>query len=307
MRPVLIKRARATALPALVSLWYQVDCREKPGCERWLRGSRRFRGPEAHSAFIGPSKVRDQSERRRDGRACQPVRPRALPRTRCVDPPFCPSLVVRMSLSENRFPLFRDMRQRKRGHGGGRRVRPPTIRRAWCAGAAGEHDHRSARRMSAIVAGQKQCRPALSSDAGADHLAGALAPLQQPNGHGSAGQAETTGRGSGLAERASGLAERASGLTPRTAADRPWRRPERRVRRHRENDISLASAAGSGLLSGATSAVTCGTASALRSDLPPASAVTTAALNAKAARAAATVPRHPMTPTQPPPWRLRTR
>ena len=49
----------------------------------------------------------------------------------------------------------------------------------------------------------------------------------QPNGHGSAGQAETTGRGSGLAERASGLAERASGLTPRTAADRPWRRPGR--------------------------------------------------------------------------------
>jgi hypothetical protein len=34
MRPVLIKRARATSLPALVSLWYQIDVSEKPGCER---------------------------------------------------------------------------------------------------------------------------------------------------------------------------------------------------------------------------------------------------------------------------------
>jgi hypothetical protein len=34
MRPILIKRARATALPAVVALWYQVDCRAKPGCER---------------------------------------------------------------------------------------------------------------------------------------------------------------------------------------------------------------------------------------------------------------------------------
>src|SRR5215510_11373725 len=45
-----------------------------------------------------------------------------------------------MSLSENRFPLFRDMRQRPRPR---RRPpwRPPTIRRALRASAAAEHDH----------------------------------------------------------------------------------------------------------------------------------------------------------------------
>jgi hypothetical protein len=32
-RPILIARARATSLPAVVEVWYQVDEREKPGCD----------------------------------------------------------------------------------------------------------------------------------------------------------------------------------------------------------------------------------------------------------------------------------
>src|SRR3954447_11880786 len=32
-RPILMARARATSLPAVVEVWYQVDDSEKPGCD----------------------------------------------------------------------------------------------------------------------------------------------------------------------------------------------------------------------------------------------------------------------------------
>jgi hypothetical protein len=32
-RPILMARARTTSLPAVVEVWYQVDEREKPGCD----------------------------------------------------------------------------------------------------------------------------------------------------------------------------------------------------------------------------------------------------------------------------------
>src|SRR5262245_57481739 len=190
-----------------------------------------------------------------------------------------------MSLSENRFPLSghapTPAQPRRRPP-----CRPPTIRRALRASAAAEHDHGLGTKNVGDCCWSETVPAGAAS--GAQLGRDARITLRersrhwQPNGYGSAGQAETTGRGSGLAERTSGLTTRRASRSPLGAAGTT------------SGVISgatspLTSAAGLGLLSGVTSAVTCGTASAPTSDLPPASAVTTAALNAKAARAAATL------------------
>ena len=190
------------------------------------------------------------------------------------------------------------------GHGGGRRVRPRLY---------GEPGAR-ARPASTITARHEECRRLLPvrNSAGRHARTRARITLRERSRPAArrpwlGGTGRDDGTRIGLGGTGIGLGGTGVGLDPTNGEPIALGggRGEA-VRRHRENDISLASAAGSGLLSGATSAVTCGTASALRSDLPPASAVTTAALNAKAARAAATVPRHPMTPAASP-WRLRTR
>src|SRR5262245_58145971 len=317
MRPILIKRARATSLPAFVSVRYQVELREKPGCDGVatrlpkdpgvqklspLSSAQAGGATEASAAAMAPPARRCGHARCRALGALIPILP--FPRRAPVligkpVPTFpghavcaCPYRKTGSHPGSSPGRLFP-------GHAptpARPRQRPPTpadytesLARERGRRARSWARHEECRRL--LPVGNSATRGAVGTQLGRE----ARITLRersrhwQPNGHGSAGQAETTGRKSGLTERGSGLAERASGLTTRTASRSPLAATGATSGVISGATSPRTSAAGLGLLSAATSAVTCWTASTLTSDLPPASAVTTAAPNAKAARAAATL------------------
>src|SRR5262245_15850046 len=316
-RPILIRRARATSLPALVSVRYQADVRAKPGCDGVAARLPKDPGVQKlsplSSAQAGGATEASAAAMAPPARPCGHARCRALGalipilpfHSLCACPyrktgsHFSGTCGVRMSLSENRFHPGSSPGRLFPGHAptpARPRQRPPTpadytesLARERGRRARSWARHEECRRL--LPVGNSATRGAVGTQLGRE----ARITLRersrhwQPNGHGSAGQAETTGRGSGLTERGSALAERASGLTTRTASRSPLAATGATSGVISGATSPRTSAAGLGLLSAATSAVTCWTASTLTSDLPPASAVTTAAPNAKAARAAATL------------------
>ena len=78
--PILIRRARATSLPAVVDAIIARAQREAGLRRRGGEAAERSRGPEALPNFVRRRQRRRERKCRANGRACQEVRPKPAPR-----------------------------------------------------------------------------------------------------------------------------------------------------------------------------------------------------------------------------------
>src|SRR5262245_42736114 len=323
MRPILIKRARATSLPAFVSVRYQVELREKPGCDGVATRLPKDPGVQKlsplSSAQAGGAAKASAAAMAPPARRCGHARCRAVDPSHSISPPT--------PARPRRRPPWR----------------PPTIRTASRTSAAGEHDHGlgtknvgdccrsetverddlSSSRHPALAS----CRSMIFSEnryplfgimlargdrrsaraRTADHLAGALAPLaaERP-------RLDRTGRDDGARIRLGGTGIRLGrarvGLYDAEREATALDGGRGNVRRQLGSDIPLRLGGGIGLHLGGD--IRRHLRDRIRTDIGPATRErrNDGRTQRQGRKARCNfVPRHLMTPTQPPPWRLRAR
>src|SRR5262245_17156254 len=310
-RPILIKRSRATSLPALASLWYQAELREKPGCDGVaarlpkdpgvqklspLSSAQAGGAAKASAAAMAPPARRCGHARCRAPDALIPIPP--FPRCAHVligkpVPTFgtCANARATTAAAAVSPADYTESVASKRGRRARSWARHEECRRLLLV-------RNSARRRGERRSARTRC---------ADHLAGALAPLaaERPR---LGGTGRDDGARVGLGGTGIGLGGTDVGLDHSKGEPIALRGGRDDIRRHLGSDIPPHLGGGIGLAVGGD--IRRHLRDRIRTDVGPATRERrndgrTQRQGREGRRNF--VPRHLMTPTQPPPWRLRAR